>query len=769
MDIVDRASIFPKSNLPKAFRAGSIFFWKEFLMRKAFWFGLIAAVLAFLGAGSGNGTSVAQAADLTKLETSLPLIPADAAFYSSSLRNREQLEMFLKSNAFAKLKELPITQLGVQMFRAQAANPKSEVAQALAVLKNPETKRLVDLAADMFSNEVFLYGDKNCSDFLELMLEINAATTYGPMIYQLQGEGEHLRPEQLQGRAVMAAIAENIDIVNVPNILMGFKLDKPAAANEALVKLEMFVNVGLAAAPPQLQECVKRETIAGHEYLVLRLDGGMIPWQGNETEKLEMMLGIDAEEAEKIIEHVKNMKLVVAFGVRENYLLATIGSSTACIEKLGEGDKLADLPQLKPLAAFADRKLLSVGYVSAEMAKAANNQDKILNQLYTLLETFVNQTDMDAEKTEKIMGDAQMFVEDIKGIIPEPGAETAFSFLADKGMETYDYKWGEHAKIDGSKPLGLLEHVGGNPLFGIVSRSKTSVKDFEQAKKWLGIGWKYFNEYAVPTMREEERTKFKAYAKDMMPLLERLDRATCDLMIPALADGQAAVVIDGKFTTKQLQNELPEWEKPMPFPELAIVVGVSDANLLKQGVKEYMAVAREVIEVVKKHDPEAIEEFKKDMAREGIEMPQWQVTEGSGYTIYGLPIPEKAGLDKNLLPNAGLSEHVAVLSLSSRHSERLLKKTPFTAGGVLEKTDKPLAIAVWFNWADLLDKATPWIDYAFEQIEESKLGGDRKSAIDQAHAIIEVLKCYRTITAESRIEADCLVTHSLLEIQDVKK
>jgi hypothetical protein len=588
-------------------------------------------------------------------------------------------------------------------------------------------------------------------------------------MYQIQGQDEPLRPEQLQGRAVLAAIIENIEIANVPNMLMGFKLDKPAAANEALVKLEMFANMGLAAAPPQFQGCIKRETIAGHEYLVLRLDGGMIPWQGNEVEKLEMELGLDGDDAEKLLEHVKNMKLVIAFGVRENYLLATIGSSTACIEKLGEGEKLVDLPQLKPLAPFADRKLTSVGYVSAEVAKAANNQDKILNQLYTLLETFVDQTDLDEEKTEKIMGDAQMLVEEIKGLIPQPGAETAFSFLTDQGMETYDYKWGEYSKIDGTKPLGLLDHVGGNPLFGFVNRSKASVKDFEQAKKWLRIGWKYFNEFAVPTMAEEEQNKFKAYAKDMMPLLERLDRATCDLMIPALADGQAALVFDGKFTTKQLQKELPEWEQPMPLPELAIVVGVSDANLLKQGVKEYMAIAREVLEVVKKHDPEAIEEFKKDMAREGIEMPQWQVTEGSGYTIYGLPIPEKAGLDKNLLPNAGLSEHVAVLSLSVQHSERLLKKTPFTAGGVLQKTDKPLALAVWFNWADLLETATPWIDYAFEQIEESKLGGDRQSAIDQAHTVIEVLKCYRTITAEGRIEDDCLVTHSLLEIRDVKK
>ena len=44
------------------------------------------------------------------------------------------------------------------------------------------------------------------------------------------------------------------------------------------------------------------------------------------------------------------------------------------------------------------------------------------------------------------------------------------SFLADRGVEGYRYAWGGHDRLDGSKPLGLLEHVGGNPILGVVVR-----------------------------------------------------------------------------------------------------------------------------------------------------------------------------------------------------------------------------------------------------------------------------------------------------------
>jgi hypothetical protein len=549
--------------------------------------------------------------------------------------------------------------------------------------------------------------------------------------------------------------------VAVPNVLMGFRLEDPAAARESIVKLEMLLNIGLSQAPPQFQGVLKRETVAGHEYLVLRLNGKMIPWEGNEAEKLQQSSGLTADEAAKLIEHVKGMTLVIGLGVRENYLLATIGSTTACIEKLGRGEMLMNLPQFEPLKKFANQKLTSISFAGEGLQQAVGFQKRDLDRLPATLAPLLARTGLSGEKIERIQRDVKDFVEDVKGYIPRVGAEMAFSFLADQGIETYDYQWGEYPQIDGSLPLDLLEHVGGNPILGYVSRAKTDVKDYDLICKWLATGWKYFNEYAVPEMKEQEREKFEVYVKDVMPLLERLDKANRESMIPALADGQSGLVFDGKFTSKRLQAKLPEWEKPMPLPELGLVLSVSDAKLLKRGVSEYFAVAGDLIDVIRKHDSNAIPPSFK--------LPASTVTEAAGQTIYSYPPPSECGMDKNVVPSAGLSDKVAVLSLSLQHTERLLKKTPLAAGGVLEKTDLPRASAAWFNWAGLLGAATPWIDYGLAQIDEAQLGGNRAAAVDQVHVLLDVLKCLRSVTAESRLENGCLVTHSLLEIRDAAK
>ena len=61
---------------------------------------------------------------------------------------------------------------------------------------------------------------------------------------------------------------------------------------------------------------------------------------------------------------------------------------------------------------------------------------------------------------------------DIRALIPNVGAAMEFSFLTDRGVESYSYQWGQFPTLDGSKPLGLQSHFGGTPLLGIVARAK---------------------------------------------------------------------------------------------------------------------------------------------------------------------------------------------------------------------------------------------------------------------------------------------------------
>ena len=60
-----------------------------------------------------------RAADLAEQAHSLRSVPADAAYYSASLRLKEQLDIFLESKAYAKLLQIPLIQFAKMTVESQ--------------------------------------------------------------------------------------------------------------------------------------------------------------------------------------------------------------------------------------------------------------------------------------------------------------------------------------------------------------------------------------------------------------------------------------------------------------------------------------------------------------------------------------------------------------------------------------------------------------------------------------------------------------------------
>ena len=99
---------------------------------------------------------------------SLDIVPADAAFYSAMLRSREQFDALANSKAWAKVKALPFVQMGFTMYQMQAANPGSPAGWLQAALNNPESRKSLEFLADIFSEEVFVYGGPSFNKTIEL-------------------------------------------------------------------------------------------------------------------------------------------------------------------------------------------------------------------------------------------------------------------------------------------------------------------------------------------------------------------------------------------------------------------------------------------------------------------------------------------------------------------------------------------------------------------------------------------------------------------------
>ena len=338
----------------------------------------------------------------------------------------------------------------------------------------------------------------------------------------------------------------------------------------------------------------------------------------------------------------------------------------------------------------------------------------------------------------------------------------AFSFMTPEGFEGFSYDWGEHPTLDGSKPLTLLQHVGGDPILAIVGRGKVSASGWNTFVKWVNVGYGYFEDLAVPQMPPKEREVYNQIIVKLKPLGKQIDKATRDMLIPALADGQAAFVLDAKLQSRQFIAVLGATEKPMPMIEPAVVYGISDLKLLLKAIDEYADVVNKFVGI---------------LAAQGVPLPPGFVIpkpeqiKADGGTIYGFALPKQWGVDAQVMPNAGLAEKVGVLSISRGHTERLLKPTPLKAGGPLAKTDRPLAGAAVFNFAALIDAATPWVDFATEQIckHEKSLAGQQAEIAAQVHTVLDVLKVLRGASSVDYFEDGALVTHSQIEIRDIAK
>jgi len=721
---------------------------------------LIAIATVAFVAASFAGLPVMAASPLDKLDSSLKLIPEDAAFYSSLLRNREQFEILQKSNAWAKIQQMPVVQMGLSLYRAQVADPNSGPAKIDVALQNPETRKIVDLLAGMVSEEVFVYGDDSSVNFVELLQKIAGAMRYGPSMLQATGRTEGRDPSQLQATMLLSVLAEHADLIDVPNFVIGFKMKNKDLAKEQLVKIETLGNI-LLEGNEKTKGHFKKSKVNNHDYLVLELNGNMAPWDRVPVDKLKEF---EAEEgdAQKVIDRLKELKLVVALGIREDYLLVSIGSSLDALENLGGSDRLMDRPEFKPLEKLIDKRITSLGYISKEFNAQINNQSDQIDDLVGLVQKILPSAHLSDEQNERIQKDVEGMAEDIKALLPESGAAMSVGFLTDRGLEGYQYDWSEHGLIDGSKSLSLLQHVGGNPLLAAIGRAKVRVEDYDVLVKWIGTAYGYVDDLLLPNMQESEREKARKFLKEAVPLFQRLDKANREFLIPSLKDGQSALVLDGKLASKHFAAALPATEKPMPMLEPAIVLGVSDAKLLKKAWGEYREIANALIDVVRK--------IEGSNVPANFQIPEPQTAKISNGEIFSYALPKEWGVDEKILPNFGLGEHVAVLTVSRDHTERLLKATAPGVGGVLKKTDRQRAAACWFNWAAFLDTALPWIDLAAEQAMNAKNveSDQRKGILEQVHTAMEVLKTVRSITSESYTEGEAMVNHTQIEIRDVK-
>jgi hypothetical protein len=759
-------------------------------------------------------------------QTSLKFIPDDAAFYGSSLRMKQQLETFIRSRAFARLRDSAITKVVVEeiqrKWNAAAPNPAEGQPDAVTATQAPdsaegddeagdesflglpssdldaairdmkdfwsdsENRKLVALGLDALSQEVFFYGDNNFIDCVRAFQKFNGELTIWLSVGYVQ--------------PVMEFWLHSLDKFPTPAFVVGAKLSDEDGARSLLVRVETAVRESLQEFPEIARE-LHREKIGSGEFLTLRLDGSKIRWnkwlgpyspkEGSPGED-EVPCGTakfpktakeppDAEPGPlKMAEIVffaglanafKDRSVTLSLGVLDGYLLFSFGETNAHLAKcVANSPRLIDREEFALLRKFADKPLTSIRYVSAEFSRVMKQSwdhfDSVFTQFAMLGAMAMEEN---AAQTRRLAEIKALAAETIK-LAPEPGALLHWQYLTPDGYESFSYDYGGGDKaLDGSQQLTILEHVGDEPLIVFAARHKGQSERNQLWARQLAVLIPTLDLIPRAYLSDEYAATYSSIKKAVMPLVKRLQVITAGQLLPALADGQSALIVDAQSRPEAVDflstgeffvpRTGPARLTELPLPAPALVYGITDARLFERACDSYFRLLKDAARTLHRLNPEKIPD---------VELPNPAISEVSGGKMYVFSLHGPEAAENQIALTGVLGANVAIGSLSPEQAQRLLKKSKFTSLNVIRRIEQPAARIWYVNIAGLTDRfVEPWImHYSAGAVKDKDFFRDQIAPWFQA--ILEVVECLRRSAGVDYFENGALVEFRVSVFEDLK-
>lgn len=703
-------------------------------------------------------------AQASKVESGLSVVPADTASFGTMLRNRQQIELFYKSNAYKTLRSLPAVKQAYARAMQQLGQGKEDGPLAVykKLMQAKENQELLALLKEAAAEEVFFYLGSDWLDAIKLANKVNSGQQAGMFQAMLSGQN----PNKGQVRGMLLALQENRATLRLPSFVVGFRLQGSDKAENQLKRLEKLGNQMAERVPP-LKGRFKRTIINGSNFLTLDLDGSLIPWDDVNLKEFENNDG----EFDELLKAARKLTLTVSLGVQGNYLLLGLTSSSKDLAKLGgKGKTLADRPELAPVGRFADRQLTGISYVSKALLVAATDQRQGLDQLAQMARSGLeNAGFLKEERRKAIQEDLDAAFARARKEIKEAGAQVSLSFLTPTGYEGYSYQEGDFSALKGVT-CKLHPAFGGDPIFAAAIGCKADGKGYKESVQWLRKFYGHAEAALLDRADENVKEQYTKFTKLFFPILKRLDDTTTRLLIPAVAESGLGIVLDGKWSSKKWHQAMPPLPKELPAFELGLLLGLSDAAKFTEALREYRLILNDLIDKVGENAPNA-ENIR------GVKIPAATDEKVKSGTLFYWPLPEELGLDKQVQPMMGVARHLAVITLSRKHAERLMTPTPLKGKTLPLARKEPLFAYCVFNWPAFVDVVYPWavtgvtirqrMGPGGHDDVEAKPDAQLEAAMKQVKVAVDVLKAFKGGSCATFLEGGKLVTHTQLIFKDV--
>ncbi len=723
-----------------------------------------AAILALLMTLS---TATGVRAESLRNGTALQWIPEDAAFFSSALRNREQIDRLLRSRAYQRLMSMPLVRQGVEELRSQIMDEDDGLGGFLA---DPQNQDLLELVKEAVSDEVFIYGGDGFRQLASLLMAFDRLASEIRLESITQGGGD-VDEAALLGKALDQASVD-LEDVDLPRTVIGFRLKETDRAKAQLVRIEQLIRAVDRDDVP-MDKIYKKAMIDGNEWITLTFDGSMIPW-GELSENAGR-----AELVERFKEVLTGKKAVVALGLHENYLMLQIGKSLEALQGFGNtSGKLIDHEKMAIVRKHEDKPLTALAYVDGELLRTVYQPAVQLDQSIDLTKAALTRAPFDEKLKESLSSDLDDMASDIKQLYPEVGSVAHLQYMTDDGVESFTQSWAKNLMVDASLPLDILSNVGGTPLamFAIRSPFKNG-ENYDMLSKWFRRTREFGQQLAETQTDSAEEQLYKKVSDRLLPMLTQFDKVTRDDLIPAFGDGQSAYVVDGKLESRQWHLMMPPAAEPLPILELGRVCGITNSEGVKTAFAKYAEIAdgaliylKEVVEENRESLMEALDGPAQmlPMLIQSAAIPRPESRETEAGTIYEFLGLARFGLDPRIAPTAGISQNRFVFSLNPKMTERLLETQTLAADGPLADTrSKKLGTAARVDVAGVIGFARAWVNYGMTTAAELQENDEIAEMIPTVDGILEIMQCYRSIESAQYADGDSMISQLRVRLEDL--
>jgi len=653
----------------------------------------------------------------------------------------EQWNRFVAGPVVTQFLELPPVENATEQFRSKWSEREGFGALVRTFMENPNTKEAVAFLLELLSSEVFVFGDKNGSQWYSAQARLNDDMRSVAVKSDLD--------EVERTQEIIANMLTQMDDLTVPVFMFGAKCKDIDLALGKIDQLEAVIQLGISAEP-NLSLAFKnfgRVDDARGDRLQLRLDGSQIPWDDIPTNA-----AFTDELLAKIREKVDKKSITLIVGMFDGFFVVGAGPSSKALLELGKAKSMLENPELEVVKEMATSSLISVGYSSDALSRATF--DAILNNFFSrnvvnFIGPVLGEIESDSAIRDfamELLEDSKWMDESIAKLVPESKGATTYSVLTADGWERHVYLRTKNAIADFSAPLGMLDHMGADPMMFASLRLQNKPEYFQLARKivqkvklrmdqgyeldWSELGaasslvdvlrpiLSWFNsDWDWDSILETEN--LKSTLDIGWPFVVRVADLWENRFLPSMSGEHAVVLTGGNLASKQWLKDMPPSVDPLGLPELAALCGLKDRNMMQGAFEELFKICDDMVEAIRTNVPGLIPiEYK---------IPRPARTQSNFGEVFGYAIPWDYPVPKEMMPQALFADNLMIDSYSSKQTESLAAVSKLNSGkGIIDPSAK-LSSASYINVGRIFEFARPWIRYALtegiESMDDSLLDG----------------------------------------------